>query len=124
MAIDKRTAEQIGREVAEALQAVAERHGLTVAVRGGTYDTTGLYRPKVEFKTADADREEFARYASMFGLEADDFGKTFTSNGREFRVSGVAPRSPKRPILAVEVATGKTYKFADAAVKMALRSAS
>lgn len=113
--IDKTLAQALGKEVEEALNAVAERHGLQVQVRGGTYDST-LFKPKVEFTTLDAAEREFARYASLFGLKPDDFNAEFTSQGRLFKVSGVAPRSTKRPILAIEVTTGRTFKFTETGV--------
>jgi len=52
--ITRQDAQTLGREVEEALRAVAERHGLTVEVRGGTYDS-GFFKPRVEFKTAGSD---------------------------------------------------------------------
>lgn len=117
--ITRQDAAILGREVEEALKIVAERHGLTCEIRGGTFDA-GFFKPRVEFKTAGNDRSEFDRYATLFGLEASDFGRTFTSGGREFKVSGVAPRSTRRPILAIETRTGRTFKFEQSAVARAL----
>lgn len=117
--ITRQDAATLGREVEEALKIVAERHGLTCEIRGGTFDA-GFFKPRVEFKTAGNDRSEFDRYATLFGLEASDFGQTFINSGREFKVSGVAPRSTRRPILAIETRTGRTFKFEQSAVARAL----
>jgi hypothetical protein len=117
--ITRQDAATLGREVEEALRAVAERHGLTVSVRGGTYDA-GFFKPRVEFKTDGSDKQEFERYATMYGLQATDFGRTFTSQGREFKVAGIAPRSTRRPILATETRTGRTFKFEANAVVRSL----
>lgn len=117
--ITRQDAAAIGREVELALGAVAARWGLSVKVRGGSYDA-GSFRPKVEFKTATADASEFALYAAGYGLLAEDFGATFTSQGRTFAISGVAPRSHVRPILADEVGSDKRYKFPAETVRRAL----
>lgn len=119
MTIDKATAKALSAEVEKALAEVAKRHGLTVAVKGGTYDS-GMYRPKVEFSTDDRESAEFTKYAHLFGLAPEDFGREFVSGGRTFKISGLAMRSSVRPILAVEVATGRTFKFTDDAVKAAV----
>jgi hypothetical protein len=114
--ITRQDANLLGREVEEALRQVAERHGLQLDIRGGTFDS-GSFKPRVEFKTAASDRDEFARYATLYGLNADDFGRSFRNGGREFTVAGISPRSPRRPILA-KSADGRTWKFpADAVVR-------
>jgi hypothetical protein len=119
MPIDRQTAQTLGREIEEALREIAERHSLTVELRGGTYDAS-TFRPRVEFKTSTADQDEFTRYANHYDLDPGDFGREFVSQGRTFRISGIAPRSPKRPILCDEVATGRMFKFTVDAVKDAL----
>ncbi len=116
--IDRTTAKLLGAEIQEALEAVAAKHGLIVSVRGGKYDDT-MYAPKVEFKTANADEEDFNRYANWYGLEGQ-FGETFTQNGRSFKITGIAPRSPKRPIICDELDSGKRFKFAAEAVAIAV----
>lgn len=120
--IDKQLAKQIGQEVEQALQEVAARHGLTVEIKGGTYDA-GLYKPRVEFKTADADATEFRRYAAAFDLDPDDFGAEFVCKGKTYRISGVAPRSSVRPILATEVSTGRVFTFPEGTVRTLLAQA-
>lgn len=106
--ITRQDAKMLGEEIAKALAEVAEKHGLQVEVRGGTYDS-GSFKPRVEFKTQGSDEATYNLYREMYDLPA--FGYAFSQGGRTFRVSGFAPRSHKRPVLAVEVATGKTYKF-------------
>lgn len=119
MEINRETAKQISAEAQEALQAVAERHGLEVTVGGGSFDA-GSFRPKIEFKTAEADESEWARYAPLFDLPADAYGQEFTSSGRRFRITGIKPRSPKWPVVGVDVTTGQTFKFTVEGVQRAL----
>lgn len=118
--VNRQTAKAIGAEIKSALQEVAGRHGMTVEYKGVTFDPTGMIRPRVELRTASADESEFSLYATRYGLEPKDYGAEFTSSGRLFRISGVSPRSPKRPILCEEVATGRTFKFTPAGVTRAL----
>jgi hypothetical protein len=118
--INRQSAIAIGKEIKSALQEVAERNGMTVDWRGVTYNVQGTVKPRVELKTDTADRSEFATYATDYGLAPGDFGAEFKSNGRLFRISGVSPRSPKRPILCEEVGTGRTFKFTPAGVTRAL----
>lgn len=118
--MDKAKAKALSTEVDAALQAIAERNGLSVKVGGGSYDA-GSFRPKVEFKEGDADASEFAQFASMYGLKPEDFGRQFIANGKLFKVSGLAIRSPKRPVLATQVSTGRVFKFDDDTVAHLLR---
>jgi hypothetical protein len=113
--IDRNTAEQIGAACKEALAEVAEKFGLTVTLRGGSFDpSVGTFSPKIVFAVADAAKNEFAEYAAMFLLEPEDFGREFTefpTGGRTFKICGIKPRATKRPILATEVVSGKRYAF-------------
>ncbi len=119
VSINKTLAKEIGAAVEEALTEVAEKYGLTVQVRGGTFDATS-FKPKVEFSTANAAEDEFRTYAEIYGLEGDDFGRVFTTGGKTFAISGLAPRNRTRPILATEVGTDRTYKFTVDGIKKAL----
>lgn len=119
--ITRQDAKRLGEEVQAALAEVADKYGLQVEVRGGTYDS-GSFKPRVEFKTQGSDEATYNLYREMY-INLPEFGTTFKSQGRTFRISGFAPRSTKRPVLAVEVATGKTYKFTEAGVVNATRTA-
>ncbi len=118
--IDRNTARQLSAEVEAALQAVADRHGLVVKMGGGKFDSN-TYVPKVEFKTADADSSEFEMFASSYGLDPEDFGKVFVYGpGDRYKITGVAPRNHRFPILVEKVDSGKGYKFPSETVRKAL----
>ena len=55
--------------------------------------------------------------AVMLGLEPDMLGRAFHCEGRQFAVRGLNVRARSKPIIAEELATGRRYKFATAAVK-------
>lgn len=111
--MDKMKAKMMAADIAAALEAVAKKHGMTVELKGGSYDPTlGTYRPKVEFKSNDSDRVEFERYAQMFGMKKEAFGHVFTDvRGNSYKVVGIRPSASKRPVLATSMTDGKTYCF-------------
>lgn len=112
----------LNAEVEQALKAVAERHGLSVTVGGGTYDA-GSFKPKVEFTTADAGRAEWTRYARIFGLPADGFGKTIDHKGTQYRMAGIAVGRSKFPVKAERVRDGKMFGLTVAEVAAKLPKA-
>ena len=102
-------------ELDAALQAVAEKHG--VSIRAGNASFDALHANfKVEVKVlqtasgVSGDEAEFRRYAGMVGLQPDVYGKTFVSNGSTFTVSGLSLKSRRMPVLARRE-DGKVYKF-------------
>jgi hypothetical protein len=117
--IDKTTAQHISTESVKALQEVAEKFDLTVTAGRGAYDDT-MFEIKMIFKTADADLTEFGRYAPSFGLQPEHFGATFLSRGLEYKITGIAPKNWKRPILC-ERADGSKFKFPAETVAAALQ---
>jgi len=117
--LDKTTARTISADALAALQAVADKHGLTVTAKGGTYGG-GVFAAKFEFKTGDADAEDYALYAPSLGLPPDGYGAIFTSGGEEYVVDSIAPRSWKRPIICKKVGTDQRFKFTADAVRAAL----
>jgi len=77
---------------------------------------------KTEVSTVTADGrvnskevENFKRYARSLGLNADDLGKTFTSRGRQFTITGLNIRARTYPIEAKRD-DGKGFKFGAATV--------
>jgi hypothetical protein len=119
--MDKATATAIGKATEEALQSVAAQFGLTVKVKGGKYDpAAGTYVPKVEYAAHDTAEREWKRYADMFGLEADDFGKRFYLRGELYRIVGLNFSAKKYPVLAMRTVDGKVFKFPAQSIKQHL----
>lgn len=67
--------------------------------------------------------QDFKAMAEFYGLKPEYLGKEFVSNNKRFRVSGLKPRSPKYPVLAVDVVSGTVYKFPADTVKRKLEAA-
>ena len=66
------------------------------------------------------EKEDFKKYATSYGLSPEDLGQTFSTNGHEYRISGLSISKPKYPILARRITNGKGYKFTTDQVKLAL----
>jgi hypothetical protein len=56
-------------------------------------------------------RRSLRYYGHGFGLEEDDYGAEFTSNGQRFKLVGVKTSRPKYPISAECIQTGTRYKM-------------
>ena len=61
-----------------------------------------------EVKTKDA--EYFKTYAILCGLQSEDLGKIFHSNGHAYKIVGLKTNSGKYPVIA-EREDGKKFKF-------------
>ena len=120
-AFDAANVRELRNEIMEALTAVGARHGLLVEAEGGRF-TSGNFECSFGFRVphehvVEGDRAEFALHAHLFGLTAEDFGKTFTSSrGESFVLAGLKPRNSKYPIIGKDVA-GQRYKFPSEVLK-------
>lgn len=108
-----------------ALKEVGDKHGVKLEAGSASY-STGTFTLKInggllkeDGSAVQKEAEDFKRYAKMFGLEPEDLGQKFKSNGKEYTISGLATRKSKYPILAKD-AQGKTYKFPMYIVKLGL----
>lgn len=119
--IDRPTAQLIAREAEKALRELAERYGLTVRARGGTFTDSNLIQ-KFEFavmgnggvpmgKDAQAYRRHFENRGGFhpLGAEVDH------SRLGKVTIVGARPRS-RNPIL-VKTESGVTYKVGEHAAK-------
>lgn len=118
---DKMKVNQVAKDIDEALKAVEAKHNISIARGRGTYDAH-TFSLKVNCVIKEASGEvfdiaarDFQRMAHLYGLKADDLGKTFYANGQPYTISGLKSRNKKYPILAKN-RNGKTYKFPESSV--------
>jgi hypothetical protein len=109
------------RDQAVALLQKALGDEFLVTYVGGHYGEVGDI--KLEIVKRDADgrlvtslEADFRRLAPQLGLDADDFGARFKSNGMTFEITGLKPKRWKYPIVAHNITTGQTYKMAEETV--------
>lgn len=112
---DREAVAELRSEVAEAVTSICERHGLVLQVGGDSFNpetwlcSFALHVPRE--RAAEGDQAEFALHARLFGLTAEDFGRTFTnSRGESFALVGIMPRNRKYPIIGRDAA-GRRFKF-------------
>ena len=126
--LDGKTVQAIIDDLEMALSSVAEKWGLSLVRKGCTYRDDEMpvpFRLSVSSDEATSRAErDFSSMAIAIGLQAADFGREFSYAGQQYQICGVKPRSPKYPVLARNVATGKTHKFPASLVADALRGAS
>lgn len=115
--MDNKTARALSTDLNAAIAETLAKYGFKGQVISVRYDDAGF---QCTIKAASNDptvaeagkRAEFERYASLYGVAPQAFGVEFTSGGRRFKFTGlVGGRSTKYVFTAVEVATGKEYKF-------------
>jgi len=122
---NRATCSTVGTEALAALQAVADKYGLTVARKSGNYsDASFNVTLTFSAKTGSGVPADFARSAPLIGLKPEDYGKTFTTyGGKTYRVTGINLRRAKYPVSAEDVNTGKGFKFPAAQVIADLKRA-
>jgi len=116
----------INDDLAKAIKAIGEKHGCTLSIGRGTYDDSTaklaihIALPDADGNARTKDAIAFERDAFVFGFEPSDLGREFAINGSHYAIAGLKPRSPRFPIIARDVSTGKLYKFPANTVKFAL----
>ena len=83
----------------------------TFKLNGRLPDTDGVFEPK--------EHQDFKIGAWARGLEPEDLGRKFESQGKVFTIDGLKPKATKYPILG-KSSTGKRYKFNALDVKAGL----
>lgn len=104
-------------EIDAALAQVAAKHDVQIKLGTGRFSAANAsFKMEVATKTEEgmtlsSEVTAFKAQARIFGLDPEDFGKTFHSGGKTYTISGLVPRRPKFPVLANCLEDGKRYKF-------------
>jgi hypothetical protein len=126
MKIDKTLLKVLRVEIDEALAALGTKHGLVFHAGSATYQPDGTCATyKLELAVVGDDGVVATKEAAAFrdlagvfyGLKSEDLGRTFVSNGKTFKLTGMSAGRVKMPIQGMDVETGKTYKFAVELIK-------
>jgi hypothetical protein len=104
---------RIHAEVEEMISVIAEREGLTLLPKSGTYTRDGSVTVKFEFKSSgDEEKEKESQRLDgrALGLPDGSIGKSFKSRGRTYTITEINLRRRKYPVGATRD-DGKTFKF-------------
>lgn len=119
---DKPVCNTLRKEVEAALLPFANKYGLTLSMRGGTYNDWS-WLAKVEFKVKEtaegksAEQAEFEKYCHQFSCKPQDYGRTLTINGKEFTLIGFALNRSKFTIKVKSLDTGKIHLFVESVLR-------
>jgi hypothetical protein len=119
--LDKKVAREIQLEMAAALQAVADKHGVSIKPAGGVVGDISM---KLKFEVTVKDeaavealaRSTFNVMAHAYGLEPRHFGTIIQSGGKRLQLVGIEVSRIKYPIKMKNVDTGVVALYTDAVV--------
>lgn len=127
-AFNKQNLQQLRVDMNVALAQVAAKHGIQIVLKNISFlserasvkvelialgSNAGVTGKSAEEVVREAD---FKRYCSSFGLKPEQFGVQFKHGRDTYKLAGLKPRAPKRPILATNVADGRTYILPESAI--------
>jgi len=100
MEIDKSVVQEMRKEVFQALNAIASRHGLNVKQQSNVSYSATDFSVKYTFSDADINlaKADFEKKCWKYGLSASDYGRTFDNDGKTIVITGINTRAPKYPI--------------------------
>jgi hypothetical protein len=85
-----------------------------------TYNFSTKLEAVIENKIKENFREHFNQYAILFGLNNEDYGKSFKKGNKTFTIARIDPRKRKMPIIC-SASDGKEYKFTPEIIKLYLK---
>jgi len=122
---DKLNCGAVSSDIEKALKSVAIKYGINIRTGNGkftkdTFDLKLNIARVVSGKVISKEVNDFKKLASIYGLKASDLGRTFSTAGREFRITGLNTKAHKYPIMAECIKSGGSYKFPVKNVKLLL----
>jgi hypothetical protein len=128
-AFDKSNLKTLRADIDAAFAAIRQKHGVSISIGNISYSpekaTSRLTLVAVGDPSLASDpraaaavkmQGEFKLYAPSFGLTAEQYGATIKHGRDTYKLVGFSPRSPRFPILATNIANGKTFKLPESAI--------
>lgn len=92
MPFTKETVKKLHAQVIEDLVELAKERGLEIQQAGGTFDG-GKCTLKIEFtdiaESEKIDEADFKKWATYINMQPTDYGRTFTHQGRKYKICAV-----------------------------------
>jgi hypothetical protein len=124
---NRSTCRVIAVEMEAALQTIADKHGVSLKYKGGSFtDNTYLTRFEMCVKAVDGstvavETHDFALYAESYGFKKTDINREFEVNGTTYILEGIKPRSRKYSVIGRSKLTGGRYKFTPLCVQRSFK---
>lgn len=117
--MNKAQAADLNADLAAAINAVLEKHGLDKGKQSLKWSESGEITLSVKAATAEAKKSNVAMFAKFVDVDPADIDKIFSLGGKRLQLADYNPRARKMPWVALEPSTGKRYKLTDDQVKRA-----
>lgn len=117
----------VEREILEALEAVAEKHGISIDREGRGTFTSHSFQFKLKCTIVGeggentAQKIDFERNAVFFGFKPEHYGREFSMGGDTYRLVGFNFRARAMPFKGERVTDGAPFKFRDSSKDTILR---
>jgi len=126
MEINRTLLRTLRAEINTEIEKVGQKYGISLRVGNASF-TPETFTFKLEGGlivngiAIDRDRQAFKANALYLGLAPNDLGREFNFQGNVYKIVGLKPSSKKYPVVGLNIATGKKFKFAVADVKALLK---
>lgn len=129
---DQKNLRLLRTEIDNALKSIADKYNIQIKAGNASYSSSGETATfKLELATKkngniankkdEIQRKTFEVYAEMIGLNKEDLDKSFSNEGKVYKIIGMNARSQKSPII-IERSDKKLYSMSTEAVIKLLKN--
>lgn len=117
----KAGAKLLQSEISAALAPLLEQHGIKLTKNSATYSEDGLsLRLAFEPNTLESAKVKWERHAPRYGLPVAALGTEITLGNARFRVTGIDPKTPAKPVKLIRIKDAALFKCSVPAALAAL----
>lgn len=121
--LDRQTVKFIAKEMSEAMEAVANKYGLNIRYRGGSFTGKNVtYKFEVATLAEDGqaetkERTDWKTKAVLYGMKPEWLDQSFVMGGYTYIIRGLNPRAHKMPVLVERMPGKQRFKMAQDVVR-------
>ncbi|HNS55604.1 MAG TPA: hypothetical protein PKO34_01005 [Smithellaceae bacterium] len=116
--LNKENINDLRKEVENQLSEIGNRRGIKLKIGTISYSPE-RFTCRLTGEPESGKKNEFQKYAELFGLGREDYGRTFSLDGDEYSITGLITSRSKYPVQCTR-ADGKMFKFTVPSIKKAL----
>lgn len=126
---DKQNLKTLRADIDAAFASIRQKHGISISIGNISYSpekaTSRVTMVAIGDPSLASDpravaqaklQSDFKLYAPSFGLKPEQYGAIIKHGRDTYKLVGFSPRSPRFPILATNIANGKTFKLPESAI--------